>query len=410
MDSTAIDQLLKALPFFSHLNPGQLKNLRQWGQILEAKAGTILFHEGDPASALYIILAGSVAVYGGNDTDGQMLLSQLQSGDFFGELALAEGGTRTASVEVTADSTFFVVQRADFTRLLEDSPVLLSDVMGAISSKMRGANVNLYQHLLQKRELELELERKKHKTVARLVTGVADEINTPLGILNALTSDLLEQSLASLVSPAQKPLDPQQSLESLRLMQKHLIRLRQLLQTFRHVSAAHVGAPPEQQILAPILRDAMELYRVASPRRLAIDLQIEPELEETHWFGYPSLLQDCLMYLMTNIEAHAYPADSAGPVSWSLGLGEWQQEPAFEICVRDQGTGITPEVLPQVCDPFFTTARQRGYRGLGLTIVKNLVENIFGGQLQIEAAAGQGTAVSLCFPFQIQHNQPEANP
>ncbi|MBF2052793.1 MAG: cyclic nucleotide-binding domain-containing protein [Candidatus Sericytochromatia bacterium] len=410
MDSTAIDQLLKALPFFSHLNPAQLKNVRQWGEILEAAPDTTLFHEGDPASALYIILEGGVAVYGGNAPNERVLLSNLQRGDFFGELALAEGGTRTASVEVTAPSTFFVIQRADFTRLLEDSPVLLSDVMGAISSKMRGANVNLYQHLLQKRELELALERKKHKTVARLVTGVADEINTPLGILNALTSDLLEQSLTSLVSPQQKPLDPQQSLESLRLMQKHLIRLRQLLQTFRHVSAAHVGAPPEQQLLAPILRDAMELYRVASPRRLSIDLQIEPELEETHWFGYPNLLQDCLMYLMTNIEAHAYPADSAGPVRWSLALGEWQQEPAFEICVSDQGAGIAPEVLPQVCDPFFTTARQRGYRGLGLTIVKNLVENIFSGQLDIQSSSDQGTDITLRFPFQIQHNQPEMNP
>jgi len=400
-ESARIDALLQTIPFFSQLRPEQLAGLREAGRIESAPADQILFYEGDPATSLYLILKGSVRIRAKAHNGKDMVLSTLQAGDFFGELALAEGGIRTASVEVRDESEFFLIERQDFTQLLAASPELLSDVIGAISQKMRGANDNLFQQLLEKQELQLQLERDKHQTVAQMVTGVAHEINTPLGILNALTTDLLDQSLNSLVSPEHPPLDAKEMLESLRLMQKHLVRLRQLVQTFRHVSAAQIGESPEWVSPGQVMQEALELYQLASPRRLAVTLQIDSELAETTWFGFPSLLQDCLIYLMTNIEAHAYP-EADGPVFWRLQLVELENEPGFEIAVIDNGAGIDAVHLPRVCEPFFTTARQRGYRGLGLTIVQNLVQNIFEGQLKIASEPGLGTQIQSRFPFQIK--------
>jgi signal transduction histidine kinase len=67
------------------------------------------------------------------------------------------------------------------------------------------------------------------------------------------------------------------------------------------------------------------------------------------------------------------------------------------IEVADTGPGIPAQVLPSVCEPFFTT-RQEG-TGLGLAIAKRYVEQN-GGRLDIESRPGEGTTVRLRLPAQ----------
>ena len=77
-----------------------------------------------------------------------------------------------------------------------------------------------------------------------------------------------------------------------------------------------------------------------------------------------------------------------------------------EIRVVDTGTGINPEQLKHIYDPFFTT-KEYG-TGLGLTNAKRLVENN-GGHMMIQSTEGQGTQVILRFPavmrvgVEVQH-------
>ena len=65
------------------------------------------------------------------------------------------------------------------------------------------------------------------------------------------------------------------------------------------------------------------------------------------------------------------------------------------IEISDSGGGIPPEILPTVCEPFFTT-RPEG-TGLGLAIAKRYVEEA-GGRLEIASAVGRGTAVRVWLP------------
>ncbi|MFH1071125.1 MAG: PAS domain S-box protein, partial [Candidatus Glassbacteria bacterium] len=73
--------------------------------------------------------------------------------------------------------------------------------------------------------------------------------------------------------------------------------------------------------------------------------------------------------------------------------------PANEVLVRvkDEGEGISPEALPHVMDPFFTTRRDRGGTGLGLSISSGIMED-HGGRLEFDSEVGRGTVVSICFP------------
>jgi len=67
------------------------------------------------------------------------------------------------------------------------------------------------------------------------------------------------------------------------------------------------------------------------------------------------------------------------------------------LTVRDEGVGILPEDLPRLTDPFFTTKRDSGGTGLGLSVSTGIVKE-HGGQLQFDSTPGAGTTVTLALP------------
>lgn len=69
------------------------------------------------------------------------------------------------------------------------------------------------------------------------------------------------------------------------------------------------------------------------------------------------------------------------------------------VSVRDTGAGIAPEALNRVFEPFFSTKRERGGTGLGLSMVRWLAESA-GGRATIDSVVGQGTRVTLLLPRQ----------
>lgn len=65
--------------------------------------------------------------------------------------------------------------------------------------------------------------------------------------------------------------------------------------------------------------------------------------------------------------------------------------------IRDEGVGIAPENLPRLTDPFFTTRRQSGGTGLGLSVSARIVKE-HGGELDFSSVPGEGTTVTLTLP------------
>jgi polar amino acid transport system substrate-binding protein len=65
--------------------------------------------------------------------------------------------------------------------------------------------------------------------------------------------------------------------------------------------------------------------------------------------------------------------------------------------LRDEGSGISPEHLSRLTDPFFTTKRDMGGTGLGLSVSAGIVKE-HGGTLEFESPPGCGTTVTLTLP------------
>ncbi|WP_301180352.1 ATP-binding protein [Pseudoalteromonas sp. GCY] len=65
------------------------------------------------------------------------------------------------------------------------------------------------------------------------------------------------------------------------------------------------------------------------------------------------------------------------------------------IRVKDEGVGMSNEILNRIFEPFYTTARQHGHAGLGLSVTYNLVKKHLEGDLKVNSKAGNGTTFTI---------------
>ncbi len=127
---------LQRIPFLAVEPREALESLAEDLRTVRFAAGERVFEEGDAGDAFYLVARGRLEAYHEGEPDE--VLSVMEDGDYFGEIALVERGARTASVRAVTDCLCLVLTRAKFERLLADNPSLSREVMG--TAKRRLAN------------------------------------------------------------------------------------------------------------------------------------------------------------------------------------------------------------------------------------------------------------------------------
>ena len=129
--------LLRSSPLFKTLPTGTIEKIVGLGFNRAFETHHVLFRQGDPGLALYGIIAGEITV-STSSTDGQVLRLNTQGpGEICGEIALLDGGVRTATASITQPSTLFVLEREPFLRLLEDEPKLTIQLLALACERIR---------------------------------------------------------------------------------------------------------------------------------------------------------------------------------------------------------------------------------------------------------------------------------
>lgn len=101
--------------------------------------------------------------------------------------------------------------------------------------------------------------------------------------------------------------------------------------------------------------------------------------------------------MLLNLVINAHDAlEGQGEIRVETRLGTLKQQASVEVQVSDNGPGIPPHVLERVFEPFFTTKDEGRGSGLGLAMVREIVEEL-DGQIQIQSVVGSGTTVTLQF-------------
>jgi CRP-like cAMP-binding protein len=124
--------LLHRIPLFSGFDNRRLERLGMLADEVEIPAGKVLMRQGDTGTDMMVIVSGSVSV----ERDGNRL-NTLGSGDFFGEIALVDGGARTATVTAEEPTRLLVITHRDFHSMMDEFPEVADQVMNALANRVR---------------------------------------------------------------------------------------------------------------------------------------------------------------------------------------------------------------------------------------------------------------------------------
>ncbi|MFG6413213.1 ATP-binding protein [Roseateles sp. DC23W] len=248
---------------------------------------------------------------------------------------------------------------------------------------------------------QIELfQRDKLASVGRTITGIAQELSSPLG--NALISACtLQDDLSHLGGLAQRgPLRRSDldkhlriSEESVGLVLSNLQRALSIVDSFMQSTAENFGDQRRSFSLLELVHEV-----VASLAGALESHQVRCELDaadDLHLLSFRGALAKVLTTLIQNAIKHAY-REAGGEVRIQVqALGTDQ----LCISVQDHGVGIPPALLGRVFDPFFSTRFGSHRSEPGLYIVRNLVTFALGGKIQVESTPGLGTTVRLTLPL-----------
>ena len=143
-DVNPIIQVLENVPIFEHLTAKELSEVVRLTHERTYKKDEHVFKKLAPAEGMYVILDGGVLI---TDSDSETIFATLESGDFFGELALLDEEPRSASAISTMPSRLIGFFRTDLLTLMKRSPELgnkiLLNLSRILGERLRRTNQEL---------------------------------------------------------------------------------------------------------------------------------------------------------------------------------------------------------------------------------------------------------------------------
>ena len=137
--------MLQQVKLFHGIDPAELHLIAQHLSEQVYAVGDVVCREGDPADRLFLLLAGTVHVY--VERDGKAITyNRLQAGECFGEMALLEETTRSATVQAEAPARCLTLSKQDFLDLLQRQPRMVQEILKALLQRLRHTNVQLQDY------------------------------------------------------------------------------------------------------------------------------------------------------------------------------------------------------------------------------------------------------------------------
>lgn len=236
------------------------------------------------------------------------------------------------------------------------------------------------------------VQQEKMAALGSLVSGVAHEINTPLGVSILALSSARECWLALPKTMAIATIRTD-GLDCTDLALHNAQRAARLIDNFRAITAHFDSDTAEQLDLCPYLQEITVFWQTEFMQRgLEWEARCEPGLQ-LHTIA--AALTEVLNRMVRNVLDHAYPSGSTGRTILSARSAGNE----IVISLQDQGCGIHAEHVQRVFEPFFTTCGAQ-HSGLGLHVAYNHTLQRLHGKIELESGPG-GTCISLHLPLRL---------
>ncbi len=287
-------------------------------------------------------------------------------------------------------------------KLISILAIALISILSLLSLSLYKNNIirNKSNLLLKEKNNELQLAKEKaekaSKARAEFLSTVSHELRTPLNAINGITHLLLEE-------------DPKESqmnyLTSLKFSGNYLLTFINEILEINRIESSAIETENINFNLKLLLGNIQHsLKELASINNNAFTIDIDESIPD-FLIGDPTKLSQIFLNLVNN----ALKFTKNGEVKVILKTTELNEEfTAIHFEVLDTGIGIPEEKLESVFDSFSQGSieinRKYGGTGLGLTIVKKLVD-ILGGKIEVESIVGKGSSFKFDLSFKIGKNE-----
>jgi CRP-like cAMP-binding protein len=140
---------LKMIPLFSELDDKALEEIARMSVRQSYKKDNMVLIEEEIGSTMFIILSGRVKISRISDEGREVILSILVDGDFFGEMSILDGQTRSANAVTLEDSELLLIQRENFLRILHDYPQVAINLLKELAHRLRRSDEQIKSLSLQ---------------------------------------------------------------------------------------------------------------------------------------------------------------------------------------------------------------------------------------------------------------------
>jgi signal transduction histidine kinase/CheY-like chemotaxis protein/Tfp pilus assembly protein PilF len=279
-----------------------------------------------------------------------------------------------------------------FVKLISILGIALISILSLLSLSLYKNNIirTRSNELLKEKNLELQLAKDKaekaSKARAEFLSTVSHELRTPLNAINGITHLLIEDN------PKQNQLH---YLNSLKFSGNYLLTFINEILEINRIDSSKIEIEYIDFNLKQLLRDIQDsMHEIASNNNNKFSLEIDPKIPEV-LLGDPTKLSQIFINLINN----ALKFTQNGEVSVIATMVE--EGPDFSrvnFAVKDTGIGIPEEKQETIFDSFSQGSieinRKYGGTGLGLTIVKKLVD-LLAGEISLKSEVGVGTSFTV---------------
>jgi len=387
--------LLSEVNIFSETDSRVLAEIAEQLHEVKFRRGQNIFKKGDEGDAMYIIKSGSVRVH-----DGNHVLSRLMMGNVFGEFALFDKETRSASITAEEDTVLLELGQDDFARVMSGKADVMLGVLKKLIRRIREMNelegklAKSYMKIQkQKSEIEeqhqniLEQKSELEKTNDQL-SRLNEEKNQLIsvvshGLRNPLTSSLC---VMDLMENENNNFTDQQN-EFLTLIHSSLRRMNSLINQTLDIDIIELQRDKlkhEPVNMAELLEQIGQSFKYTLKlKKLEIDLNLE---EVTAYVD-----RNFIYVIIDNLLSNAI---KFSPSNKKIMIDLFEENGKAVIEISDQGPGISDQALKTLFDK--PQAHHRQADRTGLSIVKKYVEAM-GGEIVCKSRYGQGTTFRVVF-------------
>lgn len=287
---------------------------------------------------------------------------------------------------------------------MENQVSLRTQELFALNQELIATNEQLQDTVATLNMTQANLvQAEKLAALGTLVSGVAHELNTPVGNCITLASHLKDSNAALLLDYEKNTLtrsrlanhltDSREACLSLTL---NLQTTSRLIHSFKQI---YIDRLAEDRLSFALCRKLKEVNDQIMPQLRHAGISLHCDCQQGIMLdSYPEALGNVLLSLLQNSLLHAFDTKQNAEICISATTDAHH----LKLIYRDNGKGLTPSELNHIFEPFFTTKRGRGCVGLGLHTVFNIVTQLLGGKIRASSQPQHGLEFTIDLPLELK--------